>query len=171
MSRPQTKTTMFQQIQKWIKDELDLATQYLPASGQIPQDAVVVTLEPDSQDQPRVASILFLPNEGGEIEHFELLQFYLEGPVKIPDASRADYLSLAATANQVIPVGAFSLTDEGELVYKYVIPVSKKQGLDKEEFLEIYLLWMFTLDSVSGLVEEFIAGEKDLKTAQEELTS
>ncbi|MBN9392715.1 MAG: hypothetical protein J0I20_32090 [Chloroflexi bacterium] len=171
MSRTQTKAAMFKQIQSWIKDELDLETQYLQASPQIPQDAVVVTLEPDSQGQPRVASILFLPNDDGEIEHFELLQFYLEGPVKIPEASRETYLKFAASANQVIPVGSFSVTEEGELVFKYVIPVSKKNGLDKEEFLEIYLLWMFTLDSVSGLVEEVLAGDKTLEEAQEELVS
>ena len=170
MSKPSKNLSALQQIQGWIKNELDLETEYLPASRQIPQETVVVTLEPDSQGRARVASITFLPI-GGEIEHFDLLQFFMDGPLEISKENEETFLRLVATANQVIPVGAFSLSDENKLIYKYVFPVSKKRGLDPEEFLEIYLLWMFTLDSLSGLVDEVLAGDKDLKTAQEELLS
>lgn len=154
-----------QQIEAAITSQLDLTCQILPHSVEVPIDTLTVVLEMDRQGRSRVASLMFIPLEDGDVESLKLLQFYCETPITVPPDARATVALFLSAVNLKIPVGAFCLTPENQISCKYVYALGKFKTIDMDEFLETFLLWMFALDSLSGLIEEVAESQQTLETA------
>lgn len=169
MDRSWDKERFLLKIDRWARDVLELGSEFLPASDEIPQDTVVINLGPDSQQRDRIATALFLPEAEEEFGHIDLLQFYIEGPLQIPAESRATFLELASTINRTIALGAFSLSDEDSLIYKYILPINRLNELDRDSFIDVISIWINTFNTNMGQIEEVVAGTKGLEAAQEEL--
>ena len=158
-----------QQLEKAITTALDLTCEILPRSAAVPIDTLTVALELDRHERTRIASLMFIPLEDSDVEHIKLLQFYCETPIHVEAHNLNTVLQLLGAITLKIPLGAFSVNEEGIVVFKYVYALGKFKATDPEEFLETYLMWMFALDSLSGLIEDVATGEQNLAAALQNL--
>lgn len=158
-----------QALQSYLEGELHLQCELLDPSMGVPTDSLAVMLEPDWNNRPRVANLMFLSLEGSDIEALKLLQFYSELPTAVPLDKQEAALRLIAVANAFAPVGTFAFTPDQELVFKYVNALSKFSEIEQESFIETFLLWMYTLDTISVLVDAVVEGSKSLEEALAEL--
>lgn len=163
----QAKTLFeLQQLEAAIRSEIDLDCQILTRSEAIPIDTLVVNLEADRKDRPRIASIIFIPLEDSDIETLKLLQFYCESPIQVThETTRRVVAELLSAINLKAPLGTFCLNSQHQVVFKYVNALGKFRAIESEEFLETLLLWMFTLDSMSVLIESVASEEMSLELA------
>ncbi|MFH7242621.1 MAG: YbjN domain-containing protein [Spirulina sp.] len=159
-----------QQLEAAIKSELDLNSQVLPCSSEVPITTLAIELEADAKGRSRIASLIFIPLDESDVETLKLLQFYCETPIKLEDdLSRSAIIELLPTINLKIPLGSFCLDSQNQVVFKYVNALGKSRGIDPEEFLETLLLWMFTLDSMSVLIDSVVTSECSLQSAMQAL--
>lgn len=132
-------------------------------------DSLAVALEPDDKGRNRVASLTFLPIENSDFEAIKLLQFYCELPFNVDEKYMEDLRKFLLTANLKMPIGSFALNEEDVITLKYIYSLGKFTHIDRDEFLETFLLWMFMLDGIGELVEAVATGQKNLETACKEL--
>lgn len=159
-----------QQLETAIKAELELDCQILPRSVETPIDTLVIKLEADEQERIRIASVMFFPLEDSDVESLKLLQFYCETPIRVESTqARATVAEFLSAVNLKIPVGTFCLNSNHEVVCKYVYALGKFKAIEPEEFLETFLLWMFAIDSMSGLIESVAKEEQSLVAATQHL--
>jgi hypothetical protein len=162
----QTKNQMdLVQLEFLIKEELDLDCQVLSPSIETPVDTLVVKLETDEKERIRIASIMFIPLNDSDFESLKLLQFYCETPVRAAPSSRAAVTEFLSAVNLSIPVGTFCLTPDHLVACKYVCTLGKFREIEPKEFLETFLLWMFAIDSISGIAEMVAEGKQSLADA------
>lgn len=164
MGEPGT-TDLLGQIERAISGELELQC---GRCGE-PQDSLAVALESDGRGRPRVANLTFLPVGDDEVEEVRLLQLHCLLPVAVTDGRRADLERFLTRTNSIVPIGAFSINGDDELLFKYVHAIGRARALEAREFLEVFLLWMFTLDSLSGVVEDVAAGARSADAVLAEL--
>jgi hypothetical protein len=157
-------------IQDFISEELGFATQILERSQSLPLNSLVISLAPDSQQRTRVASLNYLPLGDEDCESIKLLQFYLVIPCELqPDFQRAVEKFLLLI-NLKAPIGSFTFNAESnEIIAKYVYSLGKFKMVDKEEFLETFMLFMFVIDQFSPLIEEVATGVKSYEDISTEL--
>lgn len=160
---------LLRQIEAAVTGELDLQCRMLDAGAGVPIDSLAVMLEADRRGQPRVANLMFLPVGDDEVQEVRLLQLHLVLPVAVASERRADLEHFLTRTNSIVPIGAFSITADDELIFKYVHAVGRARSLEAREFLELFLLWMFTLDSLSGVVEDVASGDRSADDALAEL--
>ena len=158
------------EIETAVVCELDLQCQLLDARSGVPIDSLAVVLEADKQGRPRVANLMFLPVGDDEVQEVRLLQLHCLLPVAVSGEGRADLEHFLTRTNSIVPIGAFSITVEDELIFKYVHAIGRARPLEANEFLELFLLWMFTLDSLSGVVEDVATGTRAAAAALAELS-
>lgn len=154
-----------QTLQRHLEDELHLQCELVGQSSGVPIDSLAVMLEPDWNNRPRVANLMFLPLEGSDIEALKLLQFYSELPTQVPAEKQAAILQFITAANVLVPLGTFALTADQELIFKYVNAIGKFTGIEQAAFIETFLLWMYTLDNISVLVDAVVEGSHSLEEA------
>ena len=155
-----------EQLKTAIQQELDLNCEVLPISSEVPINTLVVQFEKDQKNRDRVASIMFMPLDDSHIESLKLLQFYCQTPIIIGIEFISIVTRLLSIINLKIPIGAFCLNpDNNNITFKYVYTLGKFQNIESKEFLELLLLWMFALDSMSNLIEEVAQGNKTLEVA------
>lgn len=160
----------FQQLEAAIKSELDLNCQVLPCSSEVPITTLAIELEADAKERSRIASLIFIPLEESDVETLKLLQFYCETSINLENnLSRSAIIELLPTINLKIPLGSFCLDPQNQVVFKYVNALGKSREINPEEFLETLLLWMFTLDSMSALIDSVVTGECRLQSAMQAL--
>ncbi len=157
------------EIEAAVAGELDLQCQILDARSGVPIDSLAVVLEEDRQGRPRVANLMFLPVGDDEVQEVRLLQLHCLLPVAVAAESRADLEHFLTRTNSIVPIGAFSITGDDELIFKYVHAIGRALPFQAREFLELFLLWMFTLDSLSGVVEDVATGAREADAALAEL--
>jgi hypothetical protein len=161
-----------QQLEFVIREELDLGCEILPVSAEMPVETLLVMLEQDAHERTRIASLMFVPLHGTQIETLKIIQLYIETPVLVDTAGGRQVMSeFFSVVNQKIPLGAFAFNDEGLVTFKYVHALGKDSSIVQEHFLELFLLWMFTLDSVSPLIDALAEGRMDLAGAVEVLNA
>ncbi len=164
-----TAVNLLTQIEAAVTAGLDLQCQLLEARSEAPIDSLAVEMEPDGQGKPRVANLMFLPVGDDEVQEVQLLQLHCTLPAVVAAERRADLEHFVTRNNSIVPIGAFSITVDGVLVFKYVYPLGKARPFEASEFLELFLLWMFTLDSLSPVFEDVASGARDAAAALAEL--
>ena len=162
-------TDLLTEIEAAITAELDLQCQLLDVRSGVPIDSLAVVLEADRKGRPRVANLMFLPVGDDEVQKVRLLQLHCLLPVPVSAESRADLEHFLTRTNSIVPIGALSITVDDELIFKYVHAIGRARPLEANEFLELFLLWMFTLDSLSGVVEDVATGIRAADAALAEL--
>lgn len=161
-----------QQLESFIREELDLGCEILPVSAEIPVETLLVMLEQDTHERTRIASLMFVPLQDTQIETLKLIQLYIETPVLVDTVEVRQIMSEFFTVvNQKIPLGAFAINEDQLVTFKYMHALGKYSPIVQEHFLELFLLWMFTLDSVSPLIDALAEGRMDLSRAVEALNS
>ncbi len=156
-------------LENYIKDELVLDCQVLESTPEVPVNSLAVKLEDDEQGRSRVANLMFMPLEDSDIEDVKLLQFFCETPVTVSSEHTDALLKFIQAVNLKIPIGVFAVNSDNQLVSKYVYSLGKFKLIEKGEFIETFLLWMYALDNLGPLLEEVATGKKDLETALQEL--
>lgn len=152
-------------LQGYLEQELEMMGRIMDGPPEAPITSLSVLLEPDWQDQLRAANLSFIPLEDTDIEAIKLLQFYSQLPITADQSHLDDTVRLVLAINLLIPIGSFSLSPENDLFFKYVYSLSKFETINQNEFLETFLLWLFTLDNLSPLIAEVATGERDLDSA------
>ena len=160
---------LLREIGAAISGELDLKCQILDARAGVPIDSLAVIMEPDRQGRPRAANLMFLPVGDDEVQEVHLLQLHCLLPLPVAAERRADLEHFLTRTNSIVPIGAFSITGDDELIFKHVYAIGRARPFEPREFLELFLLWMFTLDSLSGVVEDVAAGVREADVALAEL--
>jgi hypothetical protein len=155
-----------QQLEIAIKTELDLECQILVNSVDIPIDTLAVNIEFDSKGRTRIASLMFIPLENSNIETLKLLQFFCETSICVESQPiRANVAEFLSAINFKIPLGTFCFDPQNRVTFKYIYALGKFTAIESDEFLESFLFWVFTLDSMSVLIEEVAEGERSLESA------
>ncbi|MBE9078777.1 hypothetical protein IQ241_15980 [Romeria aff. gracilis LEGE 07310] len=158
-------------LQELIESELELESRLFEASSQIPSPSLSIVLEPDGSGSSRVANLMFLPIDDEDMESIKLLQLYCELPIQITSETLPDLEQLLHEVNLTVPLGAYSINTNRQLIFKYVYVLSKFKETDPAEFLETFLLWMYILDNINMLVDALIEGQTDLQAALQALNS
>ncbi|BAZ16694.1 hypothetical protein NIES4071_85720 [Calothrix sp. NIES-4071] len=153
-----------------ITEELRLDAQIIERSELLPVSSLVITLESDYKERPRFASLAYLPLSDDECESIKLLQFYLAIPCEIKSDFQQAVEKVLLLINLKAPIGSFTINEESkEVVARYVYSLGKFKIVDKEEFLETFMLFMYTVDQFSGLIEEVAIGIKNYESVYKEL--
>jgi hypothetical protein len=162
--------TELQDLKTALNKKLSLECQIIEEQSDVPINSLVVLLEPDSQKRSRLANLTFLPLEDTDLESIKLLQFYCQLPISLSSDFSDEVLRFLARVNLQIPLGTFTIDFEEQKVgFKYVYSLGKFKQIEPEEFLETFLLWMYTLDKISDLIEAVSTGQKDVQSACQEL--
>lgn len=158
-------------LKGYLEEELELVCQIMDSHdmGSAPEmppiTSLSVILEPGWQERIRAANLTFIPLDDSDVEAIRLLQFYSQLPFTANQDHLDDTVRFLLAINLLIPIGAFSLSTENDLFFKYVYSLSRFEAIKQEEFLETFLLWLFTLDSFSPLIAEVATGALDLESA------
>ncbi len=153
------------QIKSDIEHEIGLSCELIPASISVPISSLSILFQHDEQPVARTANIMFLPIESPDLETIKLLQLHAQLPVSIEESMLEAVRTFLLMANSIVPIGAFSLNLEGQIAYKYVYSIGILAPIVTEEFIEIFLLWMYTLNFISRILLGLTQGEISLDTA------
>jgi hypothetical protein len=63
-----------QQLEFFIREELDLGCEILPVSAEMPVETLLVMLEQDAHERTRIASLMFVPLHGTQIQTLKINQ-------------------------------------------------------------------------------------------------
>jgi hypothetical protein len=97
--------------------EEDFETLFYPASEEIPMDQLLVALEhPQTDQEPYMLELLYIPGVQAELDDVKLLQFFLALDNVTPSA-RVEARHLLTHINQQLPLVGFNLHEAGNYFY------------------------------------------------------
>ncbi|MBM3442954.1 MAG: hypothetical protein FJX89_09670 [Bacteroidetes bacterium] len=114
--------------------------------------------------------VIFIPLPAETFSEVSLLQFYALVKEGI-DAEDIATLRLLNRINEKLPLGAFLVNADQELVYKYVLAKDKTSMLSETFFIELLTSLVPPLEGQLALLGSYLSGQTPLSAALESLES
>lgn len=143
-----------------------LSTQVLEAGDEIPLPTLLVALDEDELGRERTLGVSVMPFDEDGLEATDLIQFYVQLPYELVDATRTDLLAATAIVNASTAIGHFAVRGD-ELFYRYVLATPNDRVLDDGVLLEVVRLVAFHQEHFGDYLEGVISGDIALQVLSE----
>lgn len=143
---------------------IGVSVRLLDTDDGVPLTSLLVAAGEDYAGRERHLSASFVPGLQ-DFEAVALLQLYSVVPGDVHDASVSDLLAFLSEVNQLTAIGHFSLGDDG-VVVRHVNAVPVTESLSERAVVELFGLFVLTLDVFGSGVARLAAAETDLDGAR-----
>lgn len=155
-----------------IKDylsELDFDMHILEKSPDIPVSLLLCIIPKDYKNRERSINFVFFPVSEDDLKSISLLQIYSVLP-GINTTKNIDKIKdLFIFINQRTSIGSFSLNENNEIAYRYILVLNKFKLFEKDFIQEVTTLYNFMLDLFSHHIEAVAYGSKTLENVIKEI--
>jgi hypothetical protein len=145
-------------IQTIIEEHFTLQTEFIESSVLNSYDSLICVLPNNLQFKDRMINFMFIPFEPEDQQQVKLLQFYSIIPFKNVISIDEKIKDILLFLSHRTLIGNFSINDNSEIAYRYILPISINNGLSSSEFKEILKMYMAMLELISYKVDEYRKG-------------
>jgi hypothetical protein len=145
--------------------ELDLSSELISPSDELPIGALVVPLLQDRKGRDRYLTFSFVPLSEDDVQHIRLLQIHTVVPALWKPGTTQDVERLLHAANGRTAIGHFGIDESREISFRYVYCAPGSTLLPKDAVLEVIDLFALMLDTFAETIEDVASGEKTLQEA------
>lgn len=146
-------------------DKLELETRIIKKSDIIPIHILLAGLTVDYKDRDRFVNFSFVPLSEEDLQHINLLQFYTSLPIEIENEHIDEVKKLLHVINTHMAIGHFGIQEDGEIYIRYIYPTHRIHGVNEQQFLETFLLYISMIDLHEKIIEEVGTGKLSLEDA------
>jgi len=146
-------------IKEFVSKEFHFESYLFTQEDQIEESTLVVQTHSRTLGKEQILSLNLISLEelvdGGEMF---LLQFYAEFPFnenKLSNLRDKPFLDWLNGKNSELITGNINLNNDGKLIYKYYLPFSKFEVINKEIFSAAFILVMFSMDMINSWILEY----------------
>ena len=153
-----------------ILKEMDFPVKVLQKSGPILQHALVTRVAMPSPHPSLEMALSFYPVDPNTIQHALLLQYYIQLPFNLDEATRDHYRLLLPDINGKTVLGHFGLDiDSGKPHYRYVQALPLDRPITKAAVVDVIVLVGYTPALFSDLLDALANKKVDVATARKQL--
>ncbi len=170
--------TIFEKMQL-LMDYIDLDSEIIPISTDNEIEQLFIRMmegEPEQGIPEIVLKLMFLNDinkvidkgtQGQDLNRTDLLQFYIDFPIKVTEKNIIEMSSLIIRFNSLIPVGGFGINDKNEVYFRYVLVVESRD-FNAVIVTETLSLISFFIEILGSQLIELAEGRKSFQKSFED---
>ncbi len=141
--------------------EIDIESRVLTTTEDIGLGTMVVALDNDYKDRDQLVNLALLPRPDDEMEHINLMQFYVELPESYDNSTEKNVKDLLTEINTRMPIGHFGINEE-RIYCRYVMILPDKETLNEADIIETLFLFADIIGVFQEMIEDLAGQRKSL---------
>jgi len=141
--------------------EIDIESRVLTKTEEIGLGTMVIALDNDYKDRDQLVNIAILPRPDDEMEHINLMQFYVELPESYFVTTENNLKDLLTEINARMPLGHFGINEE-RIYCRYVMVLPDGETLNEADIIETLFLFADIIGVFQEMIEDLAQQRKSL---------
>ncbi len=147
--------------------EIDIESRVLTKTEELGLGTMVVALDNDYKDRDQLVNLALLPRPDDEMEHINLMQFYVELPETYGDSNENTVKDLLTEINARMPIGHFGINEE-RIYCRYVMVLPDGETLNEADIIETLFLFADIIGVFQEMIEDLAQQRKTLNAIKVE---
>lgn len=141
--------------------EIDIESRVLTKTEDIGLGTMVIALDNDYKDRDQLVNLAILPRPDDEMEHINLMQFYVELPEAFSNSVETKVKDLLTEINARMPLGHFGINEE-RIYCRYVMVLPDGETLNEADIIETLFLFADIIGVFQEMIEDLAQERKSL---------
>ena len=141
--------------------EIDIESRVLTKTEDIGLGTMVIALDNDYKDRDQLVNLAILPRPDDEMEHINLMQFYVELPETFSNSVETKVKDLLTEINARMPLGHFGINEE-RIYCRYVMVLPDGETLNEADIIETLFLFADIIGVFQEMIEDLAQQRKSL---------
>jgi len=141
--------------------EIDIKSRVLTERQEIGLGTMVIALDNDYKDRDQIVNLAILPRPDDDMEHINLMQFYVELPESYDEATEKSIKDLLTEINARMPIGHFGINEE-RIYCRYVMILPEGNGINEADIIETLFLFADIIGVFQEMIEDLAGQRKSL---------
>lgn len=141
--------------------EIDIESRVLTKTEELGLGTMVIALDNDYKDRDQLVNLALLPRPDDEMEHINLMQFYVELPETYSQTTENNVKDLLTEINARMPIGHFGINEE-RIYCRYVMVLPDGDTLNEADIIETLFLFADIIGVFQEMIEDLAQQRKSL---------
>jgi hypothetical protein len=141
--------------------EIEIESRVLTKTEELGLGTMIVALDSDYKDRDQLVNLALLPRPDDEMEHINLMQFYVELPESYIDSTKNNVKDLLTEINARMPLGHFGINEE-RIYCRYVMVLPDGETLNEADIIETLFLFADIIGVFQEMIEDLAQQRKSL---------
>ncbi|WP_430882534.1 YbjN domain-containing protein [Fusibacter sp. JL216-2] len=141
--------------------EIDIESRVLTKTEELGLGTMVVALDNDYKNRDQLVNLALLPRPDDELEHINLMQFYVELPESFSQTTENKVKDLLTEINARMPIGHFGINEE-RIYCRYVMVLPDGETVNEADIIETLFLFADIIGVFQEMIEDLAQQRKSL---------
>ncbi len=141
--------------------EIDIESRVLTKTEELGLGTMIIALDNDYKDREQMVNLALLPRPDDDMEHINLMQFYVELPEPLELTADNKVKDLLTEINARMPIGHFGINDE-RVYCRYVMVLPNGDILNEADIIETLFLFADIIGVFQEMIEDLASDRKSL---------
>tara|TARA_Y100001933_G_C18946419_1_gene541823 strand:- start:584 stop:1099 length:516 start_codon:yes stop_codon:yes gene_type:complete len=141
--------------------EIDIESRVLTKTEELGLGTMVVALDNDYKNRDQLVNLALLPRPDDELEHINLMQFYVELPESFTQSTENKVKDLLTEINARMPIGHFGINEE-RIYCRYVMVLPDGETVNEADIIETLFLFADIIGVFQEMIEDLAQQRKSL---------
>lgn len=141
--------------------EIDIESRVLTKTEELGLGTMVVALDNDYKNRDQLVNLALLPRPDDELEHINLMQFYVELPESYSQTTENKVKDLLTEINARMPIGHFGINEE-RIYCRYVMVLPDGETVNEADIIETLFLFADIIGVFQEMIEDLAQQRKSL---------
>lgn len=141
--------------------EIDIESRVLTKTEELGLGTMIIALDNDYKDREQMVNLALLPRPDDDMEHINLMQFYVELPEPLELTVDNKVKDLLTEINARMPIGHFGINDE-RVYCRYVMVLPNGDILNEADIIETLFLFADIIGVFQEMIEDLASDRKSL---------
>jgi len=141
--------------------EIDIKSRVLTETEELGLGTMIIALDNDYKDREQMLNLAILPRPDDEMEHINLMQFYVELPESYEETTENTIKDLLTEINARMPIGHFGINEE-RIYCRYVMILPDGDVMNEADIIETLFLFADIIGVFQEMIEDLAGQRKSL---------
>lgn len=141
--------------------EIDIESRVLTKTEELGLGTMIIALDHDYKDREQMVNLALLPRPDDDMEHINLMQFYVELPEPLELTVGNKVKDLLTEINTRMPIGHFGINDE-RVYCRYVMVLPDGDTMNEADIIETLFLFADIIGVFQEMIEDLASERKTL---------
>ncbi len=149
--------------------EIDIESRVLTKTEELGLGTMIIALDHDYKDREQMVNLALLPRPDDDMEHINLMQFYVELPEPLELTVGNKVKDLLTEINTRMPIGHFGINDE-RVYCRYVMVLPDGDTVNEADIIETLFLFADIIGVFQEMIEDLASERKTLDAIKVEFS-
>jgi hypothetical protein len=149
--------------------EIDIESRVLTKTEELGLGTMIIALDHDYKDREQMVNLALLPRPDDDMEHINLMQFYVELPEPLELTVGNKVKDLLTEINTRMPIGHFGINDE-RIYCRYVMVLPDGDTMNEADIIETLFLFADIIGVFQEMIEDLASERKTLDAIKVEFS-